>query len=340
MTVNTNEVDAAGLADQSTGAVPSNLRNFESLFMDLLEQDRGENGTFSAPVKSKTATAMVGIFTTVHPTDGPNARNVRIRDILRRTWMQHPRVCPVDNETADCAIRVAFVAGMLDFEEEWKRENVVAPEHPLDMAHLRSEPDVLLMNVRENMNSGKTFYWLQQASRRFPWADYVGKLDDDAFLHATTVLDVLPTKAQAKGCEAYIGKPWTCLGVHCPPRYCGPPADKDFMKYVPGVPYCWSYMQGGFYVLSRQLAMDLTVPDHYFYHHKEGAEDLLTGQAVAHYAREKSLCVHTLGGEDVAHDKLFFHARSKNEHPGGVSGAWNEFYDIRCGGQRCTSIAP
>lgn len=139
------------------------------------------------------------------------------------------------------------------------------------------------------MNDGKTHAWFKYAVESFPWATHIGKKDMDAYPRMPQLVGSLAQHTPPNNL-AYIGVPFThhtCGGgPNCPPVECGPPMN-GALKYPH--PNCWSYMQGGLYILSSNLAK-LVVP-HPAWNHV-GCEDLEIGKAV--HAAVSSLPSDTL----------------------------------------------
>jgi hypothetical protein len=75
------------------------------------------------------------------------------------------------------------------------------------MCHLKAEQDkygdLILLNIKENMNLGKTNDWFQLAYRKFS-AEYVMKADTDAFLNIPSLLNEL---SFLPSCRLYFGFP-------------------------------------------------------------------------------------------------------------------------------------
>lgn len=309
-------------------AVPEDVGYFRGIFKALQNEEMGTARRFSTYWNSGSIKVALGIFTEVS-----SDRHREIRQVLRDTWMQHPDVCPLLTANSTCSIRTVFVAGS-------RGQKILH----YDMVE---DPDMLLLNIKEAKNQGKTYYWLKWAANHYKWADYIGKIEDDVYLHAKTFLDNLPkamdwnTNAKPE-CEGYYGKPWTCLREVCPPTSCGPPVG-GLLTSFRNKRYkddCWTYMQGGFYVLSRHLAAAISKDGGWLDKHKVGPEDLRTGQAVDQWARYEfgkkpqepdfsPRCVRTWTDYNlVANDHMYYHARGQNDRPRGVSRDWDSFYDV------------
>ena len=130
---------------------------------------------------------LLGIFTT-------STERTR-RDDIRETylkWQGDSIVCTLRAYLSgvsqkNCVIVYAFVLGgnpsghtFADNSEQLE----VLPETLLAQG-VDMEADVIYLNIKENMNHGKTPTWFKYASSlcRTKKIDYVGKIDSDTFLH-------------------------------------------------------------------------------------------------------------------------------------------------------------
>ena len=108
------------------------------------------------------------------------------------------------------------------------------------------EPDIIYLNIRENMNEGKTGTWFKYASTILPakelGIDLIAKVDADTVLFPRPLLEELNTKLHQ---QFHIKRPAT--GVY---------GGIDEIANGQEVPY----MQGGFYFFSRDVAQHLTSP--------------------------------------------------------------------------------
>lgn len=339
------------LANHVTNSIvwPDSPSNFmENSSEDVSALERGfsslhaRDGDIESPARKQVVQAVLGVFTSL------NKHSHEIRNVHRRTWMQHPSVCAFLNTSSACTLRVVFVAAAKG--QEWINEWTTIVQ---GMKILEQEPDLLLLDTEPNPGSGTLAYsWLDFAASRFDWADYIGKMDDDVFPHVSNVIDILPAKLHfgtdfeptekftalledlsifRESCEAYLGKPWSCWGKEtCPPTSCGPPLDGDFMKYnsTDNGTECWSYMKDNLYFLSRSLAFHLKTPYGFFDRHKGEAEDETLGKAVYTHVKDTRTCIRTLSSDDIIQDRLFRRNRFENEHPLAVSDSWDRFYGL------------
>mmetsp|Transcript_46772 Transcript_46772/g.102142 ORF Transcript_46772/g.102142 Transcript_46772/m.102142 type:complete len:318 (+) Transcript_46772:60-1013(+) len=206
------------------------------------------------------------------------------RQVIRTTWMHEPEVCQlVHGQQPGCSVYTAFIIGGKGHDAQ------------------DFETDVLLLNISENMNKGKTWEYFHHAVRAYPWATHIGKIDDDCYPFIRPL--VTSFRDQRNHHLAYMGAPWSCKGGGgCPPYGCGYPVDNDFTKYSPHwwaywlwgrSDECWSFMQGGFYAMSSELVAKISGEGEYWDLNKVGPEDLVTGQVVTEFGRRTGSPVFT-----------------------------------------------
>jgi len=148
------------------------------------------------PSTSTGAKVLIGIFTT-HRRYAEYAGRKEIRELFR----SHPHVCDLETAKrnhivgmdASCKLVYAFVFGgskdpnaptsILDATTD--RIQIVQMVRP-DTSDENSYGDMVYLDIRENMNEGKSFTWLNYASNHLSGqlgADYVGKMDTDTLLY-------------------------------------------------------------------------------------------------------------------------------------------------------------
>ncbi|CAG8684664.1 28145_t:CDS:2 [Dentiscutata erythropus] len=128
--------------------------------------------------------------------------------------------------------------------------------------------DIVILNITENMNQGKTFEYFNWFAKHRE-DNYLLKLDDDTFLHLIHYyrdLQDLPRE------RAYYGN---ALAYY----------------YNDGT---YTFMGGAGYTLSRDLVIDI-VRSNWVSSNVEGNEDWLVGEWVCHVAREMKYFVHYIG---------------------------------------------
>lgn len=162
--------------------------------------------------------------------------------------------------------------------------------------------DVLHGSFAENMNSGKSMRWLVQAVNEYPNADYIIKRDTDTAVNYTLLCENIIKRYDPQLVDVYFGRVndyrWCGLHKHCPPLGCtdfrgkAPEqiptlATKEHPQEGPGMiknkdagKPCYVYMSGGFYGVSRKLAVKMAnYPQISSLHH--GLEDIQIGKLVA-----------------------------------------------------------
>lgn len=177
-------------------------------------------------------------------------------DVGIATWMNQMGVCPASRGQKDgCSVYVAFVFGRSSEQvqhDDWR----------------------LWLSFPEGLNNGKTPAFFKHAVESFTWATHIGKMDMDTYPYLPKLVSSL---AQRDSKFAYIGRPtdYKMCGSFdfCPPAGCGYPMNER-LEYTKE--NCWSYMQGGLYIMSSSLAK-LVVQNAQW---KNGTEDLETGRAV------------------------------------------------------------
>mmetsp|Transcript_59452 Transcript_59452/g.159208 ORF Transcript_59452/g.159208 Transcript_59452/m.159208 type:complete len:349 (-) Transcript_59452:88-1134(-) len=247
----------------------------ERLWRRNLQKER-QSGPFPPDVK-----IVLGVFAS--ETD---PRYSEVVSLVRQTWFSQRGVCPLRlGMTQECTVYVAFVLG-----------TALSGYQP------DREPDVLVLDVAENMNKGKTFAFFEAVSRLYPWATHVGKMDTDTFPYLHRLSESLHAHAKSSKCpNHFVGDPMNHARCGywdwCPPASCSLPVGEDFLKFdrsrADG-PHCWSYMQGGMYVVSSGLLRSVAVRGHTIWDNwQTGVEDVVTGRVIGLYAKIHELCVST-----------------------------------------------
>lgn len=273
-------------------------------FQSLLKRD---HDTYSTPSRGGQKKVLVGVFTHF------SERSTAYRDLLRNTWMQQAGVCIYPKMGDECVIVAMFVACAKRL-----REDAASPVFD------PNEPDMLILNMYDSDVNGKSFEWFKLAATHFAWADYVARAKEDTYLHVGRLLDALP---QDECSQAYLGKPWTCAIKNCPPLSCGPPVKRSILLYNDPTNRtdCWSFMDGGFYALSRSLMVDITLPDGFYEKNKKGLENLQVGLAVTEYARRTGKCVRVWDAAEIGSDSIFYNPESNGHYLTEISDAWRPY---------------
>ncbi len=216
---------------------------------------------------SQLSRVLLGIFSTQSQTD-----TLR-RNLIRKSYLstytilnevglaEHNettnRLCSLSdliknkkNSIEECLIVYTFVIGA------WDSDNMTAPTdltrtsdssvpYTVDFAMKDNfEEDALYLNVRENMNDGKTNTWFRYASSIIPAEelriDLIAKVDTDTVVFPKAFLEELDKELLA---QHGIQRPAT--------NVYGGLGEVTHPNETP-------YMQGGFYFLSRDVAQHIT----------------------------------------------------------------------------------
>ncbi|TPX42171.1 hypothetical protein SeMB42_g05253 [Synchytrium endobioticum] len=134
-----------------------------------------------APANGGTKTVLVGIFTTPEKYDR--------RALIRSTYLN---LNPSDR------VHVYFILGKPD-KTEWA--TLLSLEDAL-------YHDIMVLDVPENMNDGKTYAYFSALARKYSSTDYMyaAKVDDDVWLHLPNLETLLRVQGADKRVGAYIGR--------------------------------------------------------------------------------------------------------------------------------------
>jgi hypothetical protein len=197
----------------------------------------------------KPTNFLIGIFTVME--------DVHRRRLIRESMLgkelpsyARSKLCSLQQyqikPDAACQVIYTFVVGgNPNAAEEWAGEGDMI----MDAAKmLKHETDILYLNVRENMNGGKTPTWFDYASKQTQF-DYIAKADSDALISIPSLLsyidrDLPPGNQQSKIYGGHLNEYDECGGA-------GPLCDKLRGKV---------YMSGQFYWLSAELARYVSKP--------------------------------------------------------------------------------
>ena len=212
--------------------------------------------------KEKPIRMLLGIFTTIEEVE----RRQKLRDyIFKNPTRADPRLCSLNEFLMDnndlnnfhsdispryqqCQIIYTFIVGA-----NTSRNAPLYHTHASNMPILVSktyipnvEPDVVYLNIKENMNRGKTPTWFKYATMFNDSLDnyvfdYIAKIDSDVLLSIPNLLDMINNNLPREPKNVYGG-------ILCDERACGDP--KRCFKVLQGK----VYMTGQFYFLSHDLA--------------------------------------------------------------------------------------
>lgn len=234
-------------------------------------RQRQSYGHYSATGARASTRIVLGVFTTIEETE----RRRKLREyIFRNPSRVDPRLCSL-NEFLEweskgidngCRVLYTFVVGAGDpadappfYRSSWGRPPVV----PFDdverwtsskVQGIAFEPDATYLNVRENMNEGKTPAWFKYASdlnehgeRLF---DYAAKIDSDTLLSVPDLLHLLDNDLPV-GEDAFN----VYGGILCDQRVACERHDDDAKRdHCERTLHGRVYMTGQFYFLSADLA--------------------------------------------------------------------------------------
>ena len=123
------------------------------------------------------------------------------RQLIRDTYLQDPRFCPLNDLVApnsstspSCFVYYAFVVaggGPGDPTDHGDDSLPIALEPSADE---KNEGDVVVLNIRENMEDGKSQTWFKYASSLAMMGhkiDYVGKTDSDTYPNVDQFVDFI-----------------------------------------------------------------------------------------------------------------------------------------------------
>lgn len=152
-------------------------------------------------------TMLFGIFTM--DSEWETRRRQVVREIFQS--IEDPRICGfnqfLSGDNPCCIISYTFVMGGGDENAPTEYPNDSTPllldQNDIPMySHLAQETDIIFLNIRENMNDGKSFSWLtyitsiekeysNNSAKIRRSIDYVAKVDTDAVVNLPVVLDLL-----------------------------------------------------------------------------------------------------------------------------------------------------
>lgn len=145
----------------------------------------------SAATPPSRPRVLIGIFSADFPTEQ------RCRHRQRKLLRTHPHACSLDKYIADrpeaCQLVYTFVVGgnpdaptteLVDGSRPWVLSHNDDNPHTYQGKDLR-ESDVSLLNIRENMNDGKSQTWFAYAAQlaKEHGFDYIVKQDTDTILY-------------------------------------------------------------------------------------------------------------------------------------------------------------
>mmetsp|Transcript_10944 Transcript_10944/g.16837 ORF Transcript_10944/g.16837 Transcript_10944/m.16837 type:complete len:410 (+) Transcript_10944:242-1471(+) len=251
--------------------------------------------------KNKPTKFLLGIFSVDSEEEAKRRKLMRDTMLDRSTLPDPSKLCSLTEFVANleiqttCQIIYTFVlGGNPQGDDFWSSSilydddrDALAPVSVLTSPELlENEKDITFLNIKENMDQGKSVTWLDFASVDgiIPSIDYIGKADTDTLINMVSLLAIvdrrLPPAVEDTTMSLYGG---------------------DFV--FPSPPYK-PFMQGGFYFVSRPLArcVSAEAADQQKFH---GPEDQRTAWMVLKCPRvEWLMCPNT---------NLFYHFVKRND---------------------------
>ena len=187
--------------DIVTGPKATNITLVSEIGADKTEADN----SLSVAVASQPSRprVLIGIFSADFPTEQ------RCRHRQRRLLRTYPHVCSLDKymskHPADCHLVYTFVLGgnpdapstelLDDTSRPWVLPSTAADNPRQYTGKDILAPDVTLLNIRENMNDGKSQTWFAYAAKiaEEHSIDYIVKQDTDTILYLDKFFDFVDT---------------------------------------------------------------------------------------------------------------------------------------------------
>eukprot|EP00744_Colponema_vietnamica_P010288 GILI01014561.1.p1 GENE.GILI01014561.1~~GILI01014561.1.p1 ORF type:complete len:321 (+),score=-0.50 GILI01014561.1:38-1000(+) len=213
--------------------VPS--EEFPSVSTSHLDTSTVDTSTSSSSSSFETL-PILGIFCT--------AADVSRRKSIRSTWANSPLVCSrPDQYQNSCRYRLLFVIG--ESSGDVTAENATSG-------------DIVKIPCPENMNDGKSLTWFNYSITAYPRADWIFKVDSDAYIIIQSLHKVLS-----------VASPLF-------PIYFGFMADNILCGGWDWCPRGWVYMSGQLYGITRKLFENM--PRNIFDTQPKGFEDIEFGR--------------------------------------------------------------
>jgi len=212
------------------------------------------------------------------------AQESQYRQVVRQTWLRQEGVCYWSRKPqAGCSVYAAFVVG----SNGTGNMHTNISDEELEASH--KEPGMLVLDIVENMDGGKSCLWFSTALETFPWATHIAKIDMDTypFLHKLLHrMNLYQDCASKDGPYEFMGtltqgrkgrKFWN----PCNLSECAASASDSV-----SLDGRFTYMQGGFYIMSRPLVERI-----HWTGSCRGIEDDLIGRRVDAAAGKQHFCV-------------------------------------------------
>lgn len=159
------------------------------------------------------------------------------------------------------------------------------------------ETDVIVLNISENMNDGKTYHWFEYGVKFLSeFASYhklngIVKMDIDCAVDWNRFLNVFFPFLHENYYIGRVNDLTICGGAsHCPPQDCNGFYDN-----------CWIYMSGGWYSLNYNVAHSLIFNCKFPKQNIYGPEDLMVGKWIQNCFKNVSI-FNVKNGDFFCHD--------------------------------------
>lgn len=268
-----------GLDESSTPAhwTPKDAHAFADAYVKMRSMERRAD----EPMPSDVQLAL-GVFTI--------AGESLHRDTVRTTWMNQTGVCDLlKGQQKGCSVYAAFVigkhgTGVLRGQQRELAVHVSGRE--------QQEPRMLVLDIEENMNNGKTEEYFKVVAARYPWITHVAKCDMDSYpalhklvnkIHQQTscapspyMYAGRPSSCTPKGCDHWLKD--NAIGHVCDVR------DGCERNYVTS----WTHNFGQLYLMSMPLVKKIAYEGSLWDKPpRQTHEDVMTGWAVHSFVQEE-----------------------------------------------------
>jgi len=198
--------------------------------------------------------------------------------VIKDTWGNQRDVCLLGQSRQKTAGCVGYLVRVFGEKESWNDRKHKAP---LDGYKFLGDGE-LLLQTKENRDSGKILYMFRVLAVECPWATHIAKVDMDAYPYVFTLTAGLKSK---QGCAAdyqYFGhgaqrfynhKIGCKINATFSLNYFCPASQNRCPEQTLREDGCWVFNEGGTYILSRSLAVDVTAEGTHFDKDPLGIED-------------------------------------------------------------------
>lgn len=221
-------------------SIPDDLGQFEKDFITKVEK-------YKKDTEGKTLPAELRILLAVPSMP----HDERVRNVIRRTWMKMPGVCAMGRDPKpQCTVNVVFVVG----------DTSIAARNRSDIGDARREGDMLYVATHDGSPHKRDFHALTSKMQSFfkyggnlHGVTHVGRVDQDYFPDFHSSLPAV-AKIDSKA------NPRQFLGRKMLSHNCNVPMEDIEYNVTHNMPRRggWYCLYGSYFLLSRQLAKDVT----------------------------------------------------------------------------------